>query len=296
MSDVPGTPGAHGGAGRPRVAGSAEAAFVDLLRRELRAGHPAGAAQAARLARRAGLELPHLYDGVVRPLFERVGERWQHGLASIASEHRLSAAAREVVHALSADEQAVLAAPSGRGPVLLAPAPGERHVLGLTMLQHVLTVDGFDVLRVDEAPWQELVRLVEDSSDLRVVGISLHQSVQPTMLTNGIRAVRRARPGVRVVLGGLAVRRDAGLAARVRAHAGAGDLAQARLVMRSLVNPLTEREVAVLDAAAAGRSNATIADGLGVSVSGIKRDLERILVKTGAPDRTAAVAAALRRG
>lgn len=105
------------------------------------------------------------------------------------------------------------------------------------MLQHVLTVDGFEVLRVDEAPWQELVRLVEDSSDLRVVGISLHQSVQPTMLTNGIRAVRRARPGVRVVLGGLAVRRDAGLAARVRAHAGAGDLAQARLVMRSLVNP-----------------------------------------------------------
>lgn len=285
-----------GGSGHASVAGSPNPAFVELLRRELRAGHPGGSAQAARLARRSGLGLPEIYDDVVRPIFDRIGDRWQHGLASVASEHRLSAAAREVVHALSADEQAVVAGPGGRGTVLLAPAPGERHVLGLTMLQHVLTVDGFEVLRVDEAPWQELARLAEDLSALCVVGISLHQCLQPTMLTNGLRAIRRARPGVRVMLGGLAVRRDPDLPTRVRANAGAGDLAQAIASVRSLVNPLTEREVAVLHAAAAGRSNAAIADGLGVSVSGIKRDLERILVKTGASDRTAAVAAALRRG
>lgn len=59
---------------------------------------------------------------------------------------------------------------------------------------------------------------------------------------------------------------------------------------------LTPRERDVLAGAAAGSTNRVIARGLGVSEDTVKDTMARILAKLDVPDRTAAVAIALRRG
>ena len=59
---------------------------------------------------------------------------------------------------------------------------------------------------------------------------------------------------------------------------------------------LTDREREVLAAAADGLSNQQIADRLGIALGTVKVHVRHVLDKLDAPDRTAAVTAALRRG
>ncbi len=60
--------------------------------------------------------------------------------------------------------------------------------------------------------------------------------------------------------------------------------------------PLTVRELEVVAQLADGRTNQQIAQVLGVSARTVKTHVQNVLVKLDAPDRTGAVATALRRG
>ena len=62
--------------------------------------------------------------------------------------------------------------------------------------------------------------------------------------------------------------------------------------MRGIVEPLTSRELEVLQKLAAGRSNQAIAGELVVSLNTVKKHVSHILGKLGAASRTEAVARA----
>jgi DNA-binding NarL/FixJ family response regulator len=68
------------------------------------------------------------------------------------------------------------------------------------------------------------------------------------------------------------------------------------LAARVQYEPLTEREIEVLQAIARGQSNKGIAAETGLSESAIKARVNEILSKLGVDDRTAAVTIALQRG
>jgi DNA-binding NarL/FixJ family response regulator len=59
---------------------------------------------------------------------------------------------------------------------------------------------------------------------------------------------------------------------------------------------LTDRELAVLQRVAAGRSNKIAADELGISEETVKTHMKNILAKLAASDRTHAVTIATKRG
>ena len=59
-----------------------------------------------------------------------------------------------------------------------------------------------------------------------------------------------------------------------------------------LVDPLTSRELEVLDMLAAGRSNQAIASQLVVTLDTVKKHVSHVLAKLGAANRTEAVARA----
>lgn len=93
---------------------------------------------------------------------------------------------------------------------------------------------------------------------------------------------------------------DSELAAAIRAtHAGRrtipADVA-AILASRVGLETLSAREVDVLRRVAVGRSNREIADDLRISENTVKSYLKTIALKLDAPDRTAAVMIAFRRG
>ena len=75
-----------------------------------------------------------------------------------------------------------------------------------------------------------------------------------------------------------------------------GLLPQARPVSGVLAEPLSEREIEVLDLIAEGLSNKLIAYRLGISEHTVKTHVASILAKLGAASRTEAVSQAIRRG
>jgi DNA-binding transcriptional MerR regulator len=79
-------------------------------------------------------------DGVLRPLLQRVGERWERGELSVADEHLVSEAVRSRLGHLLGDVGGGV-----RGVAVLACAPGERHELGLMMATLALRRDGWQV-------------------------------------------------------------------------------------------------------------------------------------------------------
>jgi DNA-binding NarL/FixJ family response regulator len=69
-----------------------------------------------------------------------------------------------------------------------------------------------------------------------------------------------------------------------------------RLATEALAEPLTERELGVLNLIAEGQSNKLIAHTLGISEHTVKTHVASIFVKLGAGSRTEAVSQAIRRG
>ena len=65
---------------------------------------------------------------------------------------------------------------------------------------------------------------------------------------------------------------------------------------RGLIEPLTQRELEVLQAVAQGLGNKDVADKLCVSINTIQVHLHNIFGKLGVASRTAAVSAALKQG
>lgn len=68
------------------------------------------------------------------------------------------------------------------------------------------------------------------------------------------------------------------------------------IALNAFIDPLTDREKAVLRAVAKGRGNKEIAWGLGIAVDTVKADLKSVFAKLDVSDRTEAVVVALRRG
>jgi DNA-binding NarL/FixJ family response regulator len=107
-------------------------------------------------------------------------------------------------------------------------------------------------------------------------------------LDTGVRGYLPKRLPAKEIFGGLrkALRRKLGLPrALVQRLSDGTDEPQ-----------LTTRECQVLELLADGRSNACIADTLGITVGTVKNHLKALLAKLGATDRTEATAMAFRRG
>jgi LuxR family maltose regulon positive regulatory protein len=83
---------------------------------------------------------------------------------------------------------------------------------------------------------------------------------------------------------------------RIRAAMARTGSPRAQEAQSSLIDPLSARELEVLQLVAAGRSNSQIAEDLYIAVDTVKRHLTHILAKLGAANRTEAAARARRLG
>jgi DNA-binding NarL/FixJ family response regulator len=153
----------------------------------------------------------------------------------------------------------------------------------------VLLLDAGDIaldgLRVLAEGVSERVVLLLESSDSALVSAALR---------SGIRGVisREATPeeiesAIQAVNAGLVV---------ITAGSLPELLPEVRPAAQALSEPLSDRELEVLNLIAEGQSNKLIAHGLGISEHTVKTHVASILQKLGAGSRTEAVSQAIRRG
>ena len=144
------------------------------------------------------------------------------------------------------------------------------------------------LLEADDIQLQELalpVVLLLDTSDMALVNSALR---------SGVRAVISKEATPEEIEGAIQAV-NAGLVAI--APESLPDLLQdARPIAESLAEPLSERELEVLDVIAEGLSNKLIAHRLGISEHTVKTHVASIFAKLGAASRTEGVSLAIRRG
>lgn len=183
-----------------------------------------------------------------------------------------------------------------RGQVMIVVPGGSRNVLGIGPLEHVLADAGFAVVTAPGLELDDVEPLVAELDDPVALALGLHDPDLVPAARELVHRLRAACPSLRVVVGGQAVARVPALAASVGAHRTVSDARSALSAIGEVANPLSPRELAVLQCIAQGMSNPDAGSHLGVAAATVKTHLDRVFAKLGTSDRTATVALAMRRG
>lgn len=197
----------------------------------------AGAAMAQVEALRAqGVALEALYLDLLAPAARHLGELWEADLCDFTQVTLGLWRLQQVMHELSPAFQNEATYTLQRRRVLLAPAPGSQHTLGLFMVGEFFRRAGWDVSAEPAASAAELEAAVgRDWFD--VVGLSIGTELQVEALTAAILALRKAsrNKAIGIMVGGAIVTSDPGLVAVVGADATACDAPQAVAAAETLV-------------------------------------------------------------
>jgi len=198
----------------PSVASGRRAAVPprpDRLRARLVAGDEAGAWGLVDEALVAGNSPQEILTGQLVPALRDIGERWADGHLTIAEEHRASAVAMRLVARLGPR----LGGPGRRrGTIVLGSVADDRHALPTAILGDLLRGARFDVVDLGaDTPPESFVEAARAADRLVAVALTVTAPDAVGSVAAAVAAVRRALPGVPVLVGGGAVPdRDAAVA------------------------------------------------------------------------------------
>lgn len=145
------------------------------------------------------LDLTQLYEGVLAPVAERVGELWHRAEISVADEHFVTQLNQSVI---SVAVTLTTARGERREKVVLACPPEELHDTALRMLSHLLGAAGYQVhLLGASTPVRDLVRYVERVQP-SAVGFSVASPFAIPGLARATAALRDISPKLRIFAGG----------------------------------------------------------------------------------------------
>jgi methanogenic corrinoid protein MtbC1 len=153
--------------------------------------------------------IPGLYTQVLGPYLAQVGASWSHGKETVWEEHLASHAVLTIVEALYPTVLRLASeVPATGRTVLLACPPQERHELGLRMLSDRFELAGWNVTNLGaDTPLLDIVAAAHATRP-ELVALSVSTVFERVELRRFIDALRRALPGVRIVVGGPAFAKD----------------------------------------------------------------------------------------
>jgi methanogenic corrinoid protein MtbC1 len=135
---------------------------------------------------------------VCAPLLTEVGNRWSEGKLSVAEEHLVSGALRNLLDSLGR-----LHAPHKSPAALLAAPSGERHEFGLLILGLLFIEEGLAIAHAGvDLPDVEIIKAAH-ALGVRVVGLSLVNGTNRQRAVPQVQRIADCLPGgVELWLGG----------------------------------------------------------------------------------------------
>jgi DNA-binding transcriptional MerR regulator/methylmalonyl-CoA mutase cobalamin-binding subunit len=144
------------------------------------------------------LSPPTLRDEVIRPLLERVGERWRAGSLRIANEHFASAVIRSFLGALRLNGHGT----PGSGTVVVATPAGQRHELGALLAAKAALEIGWDPVYLGpDLPAAEIAAAARQRG-ARVVALSIVCPANDPRVTQELRELRSLLGDSTVIIAG----------------------------------------------------------------------------------------------
>lgn len=174
--------------------------------------------------RARGTPLETLYLNLITPAARRLGELWEADLCDFTEVTVGLWRLQQVLRGLGPAFREENGEPSNGRRVLLVPAPGEQHVLGLIILGDYFRRAGWDVSSEPSVSRDDLRRVIR-SEWFDVIGLSLGCEVRVESLAAEISAIRgmSRNPAVAIMVGGPVLIQYPDLLARVGADGTASD-------------------------------------------------------------------------
>jgi methanogenic corrinoid protein MtbC1 len=170
-------------------------------------------------------------DAVLAPALREIGRLWHRGELGIAEEHFATVVTRKVLARLLLHAPTAVA--NGR-TVIVSSVEGDAHDIGVNFVSAFFELDGWRSICLGaDTPVEELVRLsLLFDADLVALGATL--GTQRQAIARTIAALKTARPGQRVLVGGAAFTGGDDLWRRIGADAHASSARDAVKLGRAL--------------------------------------------------------------
>lgn len=139
---------------------------------------------------------------VIPAMNRQVGDAWENGIVAVRDEHLYS----EIVQGLVRESLAPLVQPQGEPRVLLTTVPGEPHMLGLLLLETVMSLEqAYCISLGPQSPLEEIARAASDFK-ANIVALSFSLAFPKKRILPTLRAVRaQLSPEIKLWAGGAGV-------------------------------------------------------------------------------------------
>jgi len=162
------------------------------------------------------IDLVDLFEQVITPTAQRVGDLWYGAQISVADEHFVTQLNQKLI-AVAGTLRPVPRSHSER--IVLACPPDEQHDTGLRMVAELLTAHGYETRMLGAAtPIHDLVDYVRREQPL-AIGLSVASPLAIGSLATAVTALRNAVAAAPIFVGGSCVERYPAIAAAVGASA-----------------------------------------------------------------------------
>jgi excisionase family DNA binding protein len=181
-----------------------EAPWAERLEARMIAGDVSGAWSVVEAAMASGSGADEVYTSMLAPALASIGDKWADGDLGIEDEHLASAVAARLIGRMTSKFNR-----RGRtkGSIVVAMPSGDRHGFGLAMLADILRGAGYSVLDLGpDTPAESIVAAVHRTPDVHVVCLSVVYDGALPRLADTIDHVRSEVDGVRIIVGGRAIR------------------------------------------------------------------------------------------
>lgn len=126
------------------------------------------------------------FDKILRPVMSKIGDDWESGKISIATEHVASNIAQTLVKIIMEQVSAI----RNKKKILICVPLGEEHHLGCDVLETYLSIKGFRVYNIGTSiPTESILSFIQaNKPDIILISITLEDNVGA-----GQRLVRKIR-------------------------------------------------------------------------------------------------------
>jgi methanogenic corrinoid protein MtbC1 len=161
------------------------------------------------------IDLVDLFERVLAPSAQRVGDLWHEAQISVADEHFVTQLNQKLIAVAGALRPVP---PSNRERVVLACPPDEQHDTGLRMVEQLLVAHGYETSMLGAAtPIPALVDYVRGHAPL-AVGLSVASPLAIGSLAAAVSALRAVDPALPIFVGGRCAERYPAVSVAVGAH------------------------------------------------------------------------------
>lgn len=208
----------------PCPAGEPTADDVQLLAQRLLSASDEDLLAEMDVLRARGISVERIYLDILTPVARHYGLLWEDDRCDFTDVTVAVGRLQQLVRTLSGTFLAEERAPLDGRRILLLPAQGEQHTMGLSVVASFFRRAGWHVLGMGSAQPLDPVEAVQESW-IDLLGISVGSETRLEWLTSAIAGVRQAsrNPGVRIIVGGPVFLNDPAAATRVGADGVATD-------------------------------------------------------------------------